>query len=110
MAKETKTVPTPVTDKMAAVRAARASSSGSDLFVKVKEYQEDTSKRIAPQMKLIIETVQNAEKGITREALEKTLTGKMVTRQPVGRVVAYYQKPMIDLGAITVQKASAPAK
>lgn len=115
MAKQTKSevaaqaanTTTPAATALKESAKARARASLNDLFIPVAEYKEDASKRIAPQMKLIIATITAAGKGgITREALCKNLTGAIVTRQPVNRVVTYYQKPMIELGAITITKGS----
>lgn len=59
--------------------------------------------KLPPQATVIINTIEAAGKGgITRGDLIKNLTGVLVTRQPVGRIVSYYQKEIQNCGAVTV--------
>lgn len=61
--------------------------------------------RIAPQAQVIVNTIEAAG-SITRENLEKACTGVLVTRQPVGRIISYYQKDLVAAGLITLTKAA----
>lgn len=62
-----------------------------------------------PQVKVIANLLETAgDKGMSRKELcEKLPTAGLVTRQPVGRIVSYYQKPMVDNGIITIEKGAA---
>ena len=66
-----------------------------------------------PQVKVIANLLETAgTTGMTRKELtEKLPAAGLVTRQPVGRIISYYQKPMIDDGIIVIEKApnAAPA-
>jgi hypothetical protein len=65
--------------------------------------------KIPPQAQVILNTLEAAGKdGISRQDLVKSLTGVLVTRQPVGRIVSYYQKLIQSVGAAKVS-AAAPA-
>jgi hypothetical protein len=59
-----------------------------------------------PQVKVIANLLEASPNNrLTRKQLiEKLPAAGLVTRQPVGRIVSYYQKPMIDNGIITVEK------
>lgn len=84
---------------------ARAMKAAGDLFKHTGNALEQ-GKRIAPQANVIVEAIKTAgEPGITRANLETALTGVLVTRQPVGRIVSYYQKDLVELGLVTLTKA-----
>lgn len=91
----------------AAARAARDSAAKNDVFT----YVAEPSKKVAPQAAVIINAVKAGTKngkGITREKLIESLTGVLVTRQPVGRIISYYQKLISsETGAVTVTKGVA---
>lgn len=63
--------------------------------------------KLAPQCKVIYEELKKVGvgKAIEREELIKRLEGNsdMKTRQPVGRILAYYTKPMKDEGLISTE-------
>lgn len=120
--KETRTPTSPVedpkpkaaTDKMAAVRAARQSASGdsdNDMFVATGLKIESAVKKLAPQAQIIVNTIASQPDGITRKELYAKLAvpGVIKSVQPIGRLVTYYQKPLIEAGHITLTKAAAPA-
>lgn len=110
-------------DKMAAVRAARGTGdSEHDVFTYVPFNPQpnatppivtDPRKKLAPQAMVVVNGIASLPNGAgTREALEKAITGILVTKQPVGRIVTYYQKAITDNGYATLTKApqkSAPA-
>jgi len=63
-----------------------------------------------PQVKVIANLLEAiGPDGCTRKELcEKLPAAGLVTRQPVGRIVSYYQKPMVDAGMIVIVKGAAP--
>ncbi len=81
-----------------------------DTFKFVKPVAE--GEKLAPQARVIVNVLSEHKAGITREDLSKALDGKLTTRQPIGRIVTYYQKLLVERGYITidsVQLAPAPA-
>lgn len=62
--------------------------------------------KLAPQAKVIINLIEAAgANGISRKELcEKLPAAGLVTRQPVGRIVSYYQKEIIQKGCVTLTK------
>ena len=93
--------------------------NGNDVFKRVlgadgkgmpltqKNAKGETVPCNTPQVKVIANLLEAAgEAGLSRkELVAKLPEAGLVTRQPVGRIVSYYQKPMIDNGAIVVVKA-----
>jgi len=67
-------------------------------------------KKMAPQAMVIANLIEAAgPAGMTRKAAIDALPAAgLVTRQPVGRILSYYQKPLIEAGMITVSKVIAP--
>lgn len=117
MAKQTKSAVAPVAPagnpNLGAQAAARASAAKGDIFRRTlgkdkKPVVLEAGKRIAPQANVIVQAIEAAGE-ITRENLEKACTGVLVTRQPIGRIISYYQKDLQALGLITVTRAVAPA-
>jgi len=97
--------------------------SGADVLVRVMGYGGKgaplTTKNAkgeivplnTPQVKVIANLLEASPNNrLTRKELIAQLPAAgLVTRQPVGRIVSYYQKPMVDNGIITVEKvAEAP--
>lgn len=67
------------------------------------------SKKLAPQAQNIVNLVQAAgDAGITRAELLKSMVGVVTTRQPMGRILGYYQKEIQDKGYVTFVKAAVP--
>jgi hypothetical protein len=60
--------------------------------------------KIPPQAMVIINAIEAAGKtGLTRAELVKNITGVLLTKQPVGRIVSYYQKLIsTESGAVTI--------
>jgi hypothetical protein len=107
MSKEAKkeTKPAPEGEK---TKGEFGNRGAKDLFKRVYAGSKPatTDKKVAPQAQVIVNAVETAGKGgITREDLVKALDGNLTTRQPIGRIVSYYQKPLIEAGLITVDKA-----
>lgn len=108
-------------DKMAAVRAARGTGDNSKDTFKFLPYTPpataagqpvppDPRKKLAPQAMTIVNTLAALPNATaTREALEKACTGVLMTKQPVGRIITYYQKNLVDHGYIALTKAPAAA-
>ena len=95
-------------EALAAARAARETAAQGDIFTYVGKVQEGT-KKLAPQAQVIVNAIQAAGKtGISREKLVAGLKGVLVTRQPEGRILSYYQKTIVDLGYISLTKAAVP--
>lgn len=97
------------TQPAAAPVAPTVRSSENDLFVRVLGPDGKgvpPTGKVAPQMTVVLNTIEAAgPEGIKREALSAALKGVLVTRQPEGRIVTYYQKAMVAAGAITLTKA-----
>jgi hypothetical protein len=100
-------------ESAAKAREARDSAAKNDVFTHVG----DPNKKVAPQATVIINAVKagtKGGKGITREKLIEALSQKgpdgnqiLTTRQPVGRIVSYYQKLIQESGAVTITKGQA---
>lgn len=58
--------------------------------------------KLAPQARVIVNVIGEHAEGITREDLSKALDGKLITRQPIGRIVTYYQKSLVEGGWISI--------
>ena len=87
---------------LAEARKNAAAAAQKDQFVFVKKAEA----KIAPQAQTILNTIEAAGT-ITREELVKALTGVLQTRQPVGRIVSYYQKLLTgDTGCVTLTKGA----
>lgn len=103
---EKKQPATPATTAAPAAPAptAPASTKGSaDVFV----FKSDTygDKKPAPQARQIVEILK-AKKTCTRDELVAAMTGVVQTRQPMGRILSYYQKKLVEGGFITVGAAA----
>jgi hypothetical protein len=97
-------------DAMKVARDARDSAAKNDRFVHVGKVAEGT-KTLAPQAQTIVNAIQAAGKGgITRSDLVKSLDGVLTTRQPVGRIVSYYQKLITETGHVEIRPATGVAK
>ena len=72
--------------------------------------QPDT--KVAPQAATIAKIVETAgNKGITRKELTEKMEGVVITRQPQGRILSYYQKALTEAGFFTiVAEAPEPVK
>jgi len=97
-------------DAMKKARDARESAAKDDRFVYVGKVAEGT-KTLAPQAQTIVNAIQATGKGgITRSDLVKSLDGVITTRQPIGRIVSYYQKLITETGHVEIRPATGVAK
>jgi len=97
--------------------------NGADVFVRVmvdgkgsplvkKNAKGESVPLGTPQVKVIANLLEAAPNNrLTRKELVAQLPAAgLVTRQPVGRIVSYYQKDLVEYGIVTIKKAApAPA-
>lgn len=99
-------------EQAAKARAARGRAANKDRFRFIKQDKDDNGQptkedKVAPQAQVILDVIEASGKdGILREELVAALDGVLVTRQPINRIVTYYQKPLEDKGLIQVDKAT----
>lgn len=96
----------PASDKsaqMAAARAAKTENAGKDVFVFLSHKPNDENK-VAPQVTVILNVMEKAGKaGITRKDLVAGLEGVIATRQPISRIVSFYQKSLVERGLAEIR-------
>lgn len=80
--------------------AAPAKPKTIDTFRFLKPVGEGA--KLAPQARVIVNVLSEFKDGVTREDLNKALEGKLQTRQPIGRIVTYYQKLLVESGYISI--------
>lgn len=90
----------------AAPAAAPAKPKTVDTFTFIKNVPEGG--KLAPQARVIVNVLQE-KTSLTRDALNVALEGKLQTRQPIGRIVTYYQKTLVEAGYISITEAPAVA-
>lgn len=94
-------------EQMAKARAARESQANLDVFTANNPQPAD--KKLPPQAQGIVNIL--IANGPTKRAeLTKAMEGIIVTRQPMGRILTYYQKRLEQDGFVTITKAAAAAK
>ncbi len=60
--------------------------------------------KLAPQARVIVNVLSTSgEKGMSRDDLVSALKGKLVTRQPEGRILTYYQKTLVERGYLVIE-------
>jgi hypothetical protein len=86
-----------------AEKAPKAARGNADKFVFQKDLAE--GQKFAPQALLIVKHVK-AHNSITRDQLcgELAKDPEFKTKQPVGRIVSYYQKDLVNAGLFTIEK------
>lgn len=119
MAKQTKTQSAPAPAGTAPANGTTAPKGppvergNDDLFKAVMKDGKfaDPATKLAPQAMVIVNCVRSyGDKGVTRKALNEALVpAGLVTRQPAGRIVTYYQKTLEASGALTITRVAAPA-
>jgi hypothetical protein len=68
------------------------------------------TKKLPPQAETIVNLIETAgADGITRKDLVDKMKGTVVTRQPEGRILTYYQKLIQEMGSVKLVKASGAA-
>lgn len=101
------TPPAANTAGTAAAPAKVAAPKTIDTFKFVKAV--DATAKLAPQARVIVNVLSEHKDGLTREDLCKALDGKLVTRQPIGRIVTYYQKLLTEQGYVTIDSVQVAA-
>ena len=86
-----------------APKATRAQRSENDIFKYVRDPEPDA--KFPPQMRIILEHIKDSQQ-ISRSDLSKALEAdeKFVTRQPVARIVTFYQNRMVENGIVSIEK------
>lgn len=83
----------------AAAAAQRKTIAQGDVFVFIRKPE----KPVAPQAQTIIAAIEShGEAGVSRPELVKELGVVLTTRQPAERILTYYQKTLVDGGAIKI--------
>ena len=103
-AAETQAAPAEEAPKAApAEKAHKSAQCHRDKFVFQKDLAE--GQKFAPQALLIVKHVK-AHNTITRDQLCEELSKdpEFKTKQPVGRIVSYYQKDLVNAGLFTIEK------
>jgi len=111
--KETKAANTAATLAPAAPKGPAIERGQTDHFTAVFKDGKpvEPTGKLAPQAKTILNGIVAAGKGgLSRAQLVKDLTGILQTRQPVGRIVSYYQKTLVSSGAVTLSKGAETAE
>ena len=107
MAKTTKSVNAPAPAEAAAPATPKTPAPPkNDLFKRVMVDGKGAAPtaKLAPQAQTIVNAIEAAgDAGIRRNDLVTNLTGVLQTRQPVGRIVSYYQKLIVSSGAVTLE-------
>ena len=86
-------------EQAAEARAAREAKKSKDRFVHVADVEE----KMPPQMVGIIDIVKAAgKKGLSRTELVEAMKGVITTRQPEARILTYYQKRLVECGAVEI--------
>ena len=66
--------------------------------------------KLPKQAKVLYDVLDEAGKsGLERDAFAKACEGKLETKQPVSRIIGYYQAKLESMGAITIEKKEIPA-
>jgi hypothetical protein len=90
-------------------RPAGQSTKDGDVF---KSNTPQPEVKMAPQALAIAKLVEaSGNAGITRKELVEKMDGVVVTRQPQGRILSYYQKALVEAGFFSITaEAPAPVK
>lgn len=70
--------------------------------------EKEPEGKMAPQCTGILNILREAGKdGLTRAELTEAMDGVIETRQPLGRILSYYQKKLVESGAVTMVEEEA---
>lgn len=95
-------------EALQAAREARERGAKNDVFTYSGQVAEG-AKALAPQAQAIVNIIQSHKaKGIRREDLVKEMEGVVTTKQPLARILSYYQGALTAGGYISI-KEGAPA-
>jgi hypothetical protein len=75
-----------------------ANTKAGATYSKLRDLKE--SEKLAPQAKEILNILGEGDK--TRAELLDAMKARVTTQQPIERILAYYQKTMVDAGLIKV--------
>lgn len=93
----------------AKARAAREARASNDVFKFVKQPGEG-DKKLPKQAQGIVNILEAASEegrdGMSRTDLCEAMTQVIETRQPIGRILTYYQKPLVEGGYVEIVKAT----
>lgn len=82
-------------------REAKEARRAKDVF----KYQGEAENKLPPQAQGIVNILKEAgKKGLSRAEIVEAMTGVIETRQPVGRILTYYQKRLVEEGCITIDQ------
>lgn len=96
-------------EALQAAREARERGAKNDVFTYSGQVAEG-AKALAPQAQAIVNIIQSHKaKGIRREDLVKEMEGVVTTKQPLARILSYYQGALTAGGYISI-KEGAPAE
>lgn len=91
--------------QLGAAAQERARVAEGDVF----KWRADLTKG-APQAKGIVNILKAASaNGLKRTDLVAAMNGVIQTKQPMGRILSYYQKDLENAGAVTIERASGTA-
>jgi len=92
-------------DALAKAREARERAAGEDIF-RPGSGPKEGAKKLAPQAAQIVAIVESHKKaGVTRESLIAEMQGAVQTKQPLSRILGYYQKALVEGGYVTLTEA-----
>lgn len=78
------------------------------IYTVARKLTEDD--KLPKQAKVLYDVLAEAgKKGLNRDAFAKACEGKLETRQPVSRIIGYYQAKLETMGAISIEKIEVPA-
>lgn len=69
----------------------------------------DEGEKLAPQAKVIVETIQSLGTAPREQVVEALSDGRLKTRQPPERILTYYQKALASKGYFTMEKIAEAA-
>jgi hypothetical protein len=101
--KAPKAAPAEEAPRLLRLKRPKSAQCHRDKFVFQKDLAE--GQKFAPQALLIVKHVK-AHNTITRDQLCEELSKdpEFKTKQPVGRIVSYYQKDLVNAGLFTIEK------
>lgn len=80
-------------------------NTGGGSADKFKYVGENKDHKLPPQARQIADLLKAAPGGtLTREKLLEQASKVVVTKQPIGRILSYYQKRLTDNGFVSVEK------
>lgn len=67
------------------------------------KYAAEPESKLPPQAQGIVNILKEAgKKGLSRKDLVEAMEGTIETRQPIGRILTYYQKLLEESGAVVM--------